>query len=50
MSEPNPKDEKHPTAATASKPEEEFIAPKGRPSKDVSEVVQEVPPKQADEK
>ena len=49
MSEPKPKEERHPTAATASKPQEEFIEPKPRPSEDVSEVMQEAPPKGADE-
>ena len=50
MSEPNPKEGPHPTAATTSKPQEEFIEPKGRPSEDVSEVPEEAPPKGADER
>lgn len=50
MSDPNLKEEKHPTAATTSKPQEEFIEQKARPSEDVSEVPTEAPPKGSNEK
>ncbi len=50
MNDPEAKEEKHPTAATTSQPQEEFIEQKARPSKDESEVVQEAPPKSAEER
>lgn len=50
MNEPDLQEEKHPTASTTTKPQEEFIEQKARPSEDVQEVRQEAPPKGADEK
>lgn len=50
MNESKPKEEKHPTAATTSKPQEEFIEQKARPSEDESEVAQEAPPKGTEER
>ena len=50
MRDPNLKEEKHPTAATTSQPQEEFIEQKARPSEDVSEVPTEAPPKEPAER
>ncbi|MBA2434381.1 MAG: hypothetical protein M3480_01445 [Verrucomicrobiota bacterium] len=42
-SDRNEKEEKHPTKAVTSEPQEEFIDPKARPSKDESAT--ETPPR-----